>query len=94
MEKAQEERQAIPINTADEMSRGRYSNTLLVTHGPEEFIMDFLLQSPNGAHLVARVIVTPGHMKRIVKALAENLEKYEARFGEIQVDGSTPLSMQ
>jgi hypothetical protein len=73
------------INTGDELSRGRYSNTMLVAHGPEEFIMDWLLQSPNGAHLVSRVIVTPGHMKRIVNALHENLEKYEHDFGEIRI---------
>lgn len=84
MENSNNEVQQIPINTADELSRGRFSNTMLVTHGPEEFIMDFLLQSPNGAHLVSRVIVTPGHMKRIVRALQENLEKYEGRFGEIR----------
>jgi len=85
MEDFKNEPQQLPINTVDEMSRGRFSNTMLVTHGPEEFIMDFLLQSPNGPHLVSRVIVTPGHMKRIVRALQENLEKYESRFGEIRL---------
>ena len=73
------------INTGDELSRGRYSNTMLVAHGPEEFVMDWLLQSPNGPHLVSRIIVTPMHMKRIVKALHENLENYERTFGEIKI---------
>jgi hypothetical protein len=75
----------IQISTNDEMSRGRYSNSMLVGHGPEEFIIDWLLQSPNGTHLVSRIVVTPGHMARIVKALQENLEKYEESFGEIKV---------
>lgn len=79
------EPEPMPINTNDEMSRGRYSNMMLVAHGPEEFIMDWLLQSPNGGHLVSRIIVTPGHMKRIVKALEENLEKYEMECGEIRL---------
>ena|SRR4030042_4607673 len=84
MENIKSEPQPIQINTSDELSRGRYSNTMLVVHGPEEFIMDWLLQSPNGTHLLSRIIVTPGHMKRIVTALQENLDKYEQNFGRIK----------
>jgi hypothetical protein len=94
MENKKNEPQSIPINTGDEISRGRYSNTMLVTHGPEEFIIDWLLQSPNGAHLVSRIMVTPGHMKRIVKALQENLEKYEQNFGVIKMADSPTTMMQ
>ncbi len=75
---------SIQINTGDDQSRGRYSNSMLVAHGPEEFIMDWLLQSPNGAHLLARIIVSPGHMKRIISALEDNLNKYEEAFGAVR----------
>ena len=75
----------IQIATGDEMSRGRYSNTMLVSHTPEEFIIDWLLNSPSGTHLVARVIVSPGHVKRIIGALEENLAKYEAMYGAVRV---------
>jgi hypothetical protein len=84
----------IQINTIDEMSRGRYSNAMLVGHGPEEFIMDWLLHSPNGPHLVSRLIVTPGHMKRILNALQENVDKYEQTYGEIKVAESPTIIMQ
>ena len=84
--------QQLQINTVDEISRGRYSNTMLVAHGPEEFIMDWLLHSPNGPHLVSRIVVTPGHMKRIVMALQDNLRKYEDSFGEITM-AETPTTM-
>jgi len=94
MEKIKNEAQQLPINTNDELSRGRYSNTMLVTHGPEEFMMDWLLHSPNGAHLVSRIIVTPSHMKRIVRALQENLEKYEQNFGEIKITDPPTVIMQ
>ncbi len=77
--------QQMQINTQDDLSRGRYSNMMLVAHGLEEFIIDWVLHSPNGGHLVSRIIVTPGHMKRIVKALQENLEKYEENYGEINL---------
>jgi hypothetical protein len=83
MEPLKNEQHPIQINTSDETSKGRYSNTMLVAHGPDEFIIDWVLNSPNGAHLVSRVIVTPGHMKRICAALQENLRIYEDAFGEI-----------
>ena len=74
----------VQINTSDEMSRGRYSNNMLVTHSPEEFVIDWLLNSPGGTHLVSRIVISPGHMKRIVSALEGNLKKYESSFGEIK----------
>jgi len=79
------EQNPIQINTADETSKGRYSNTMLVAHGPEEFIIDWLLNSPNGAHVGARMSVTPGHMKRSCSAFQENVRLYEQTFGEIKV---------
>jgi len=75
----------IQINTGDELMRGRYSNSLIVSHSPEEFIMDWLLNSPSGTFLVSRIMVSPGSLKRIINALAENLEKYERQYGPIRV---------
>ena len=77
--------QQIQINTGDEMMRGRYSNSLIVSHSPEEFIMDWLLNSPSGTFLVSRIMVSPGSLKRIINALADNLEKYERQYGPIRV---------
>jgi hypothetical protein len=77
------------INTGDELSRGRFSNTMIISHSPEEFMIDWLLSSPTGTHLVSRIIVSPGHIKRIISALNDNLNKYESKFGkvkEIQAD--------
>ena len=73
----------VQINASDEVARGRYSNNMLVTHTREEFILDFLLTAPNGTQLVSRVMVSPGHMKRVLAALSDNLRKYEANFGEV-----------
>ncbi len=74
----------IQINTGDEISRGRFSNSMLITHSPEEFILDWLLNSPTGTHLVSRIMVTPGHMKRIIAALNDNLAKYEQKYGTVK----------
>jgi hypothetical protein len=84
-EKPPESTQQIPIITGDELSRGRYSNNMLVSHSPEEFIIDWLLNSPSGAHMVSRIIVSPGHMKRIIDALSDNLRKFENNFGSVRV---------
>lgn len=79
-----ENMQQIQVNTADEISRGRYSNGMLVSHGADEFILDWLLNSPNGSHLVSRIIVSPAHLKSIVNALKENLDNYEKQFGSVR----------
>jgi len=75
--------QQIQINTGDELSRGRFSNNMLVSHTPEEFMIDWLLNSPSGVHLVSRIIVSPGHLKRIIAALSENLSKFESSRGVV-----------
>jgi hypothetical protein len=77
--------QQIKINTADEISRGRYSNLMLVSHSPEEFMLDWLLNSPNGAHLVSRIILSPGNVKRAIEALTINLKQYEDKFGTVKL---------
>jgi hypothetical protein len=79
-DKVREGRQ-IHVSAADETARGRYSNSMLVVHSREEFIIDWLLNATSGAHLVARIVVSPAHMKRIIGALAENLRKYEEQHG-------------
>jgi hypothetical protein len=77
--------QQIQINTTDEISRGRYSNLMLVSHSPEEFILDWLLNSPNGPHLVSRIILSPGNVKRSIEALTINLKQYEDKFGAVKL---------
>ena len=76
--------QQLQINTIDELSRGRYANSMIITHSPEEFIIDWLVNSPNGTHLVSRIITSPGHIKRIIDALTMNLNNYEKKFGTVK----------
>lgn len=77
--------QQFQIQANEKTSLGRFSNSMFIAHGPEEFIIDWLLNSPTGAHLVSRIIVSPGHIKRIISALADNLMRYEEKYGEIKV---------
>ncbi|MFA4873263.1 MAG: DUF3467 domain-containing protein [Patescibacteria group bacterium] len=76
----------IQIRASDEVLRGLYANAMQVVHTKEEFIIDFLNLYPHqGLGVVnARVLTSPGHAKRIVAALADNIKKYEAQFGAIE----------
>jgi hypothetical protein len=78
-----EGKKEIEVSTTEEIKRGVFSNQAVVNHSPEEFVIDFLYRSPSGGTLSSRVILTPGHYKRLVKGMTENLRKYEERFGEI-----------
>lgn len=79
----QQQQQQIQIRSSDADLKGVYSNMVQVTHTQEEFILDFFnVVSPNGV-LAARVILSPGHLKRLAAALQENLKKYESRFGPV-----------
>jgi hypothetical protein len=77
--------QPIKINTADEISRGRYSNMILASHSPDEFMLDWLLNSPNGPHLVARIILSPANLKRTIETLKLSLQQYEEKFGIVKL---------
>lgn len=74
----------IQIKADDEVLKGRYSNTANIFHTKEEFVLDFMNIFPPTGTLNARVIVSPGHYKRILRAMEENLKRYEAGFGEVE----------
>ena len=63
-----------------------YANFALITHSASEIIVDFACVLPNTpkAKVHARIITTPMHAKLLLRALNENLEKYEAQFGKIK----------
>ena len=75
----------VQVKFPDNLQGGVYSNNMVVSHTKEEFIMDFLMVAAPAGSVTSRVIVSPGHIKRIVAALNENIAKYESMFGEIQL---------
>jgi len=89
----QNPQQNINIKISDEMLKGSYANMMLVQHNREEFILDFMNIIPPNGVVSARVITSPGHIKRIVAALADNLKKYEAQFGKIE-EAKAPTSQE
>lgn len=74
----------IQIKAKEETLKGIYSNLVIVSHSKEEFCFDFLFHHFSEPLLVARIIVSPSHAKRIMKVLQENLKIYEEKFGKIK----------
>jgi hypothetical protein len=76
--------QGLNVKIEDEELKGRYSNLLRITHTREEFILDFINLVPPQGIVTSRIVTSPGHLKRIIRALSANLERYEQLFGVIQ----------
>ena len=73
----------IPIKIPDDILRGVYANQMIVAHTREEFLLDFINLFPPGGVVNARIIVSPGHLKRMIRALQDNLQRYEREFGPL-----------
>ncbi|OOQ56449.1 DUF3467 domain-containing protein [Mucilaginibacter pedocola] len=78
----------INIELSEEMAEGVYANLAIITHSTSEFVLDFIRVMPGvpKAKVKSRVILTPEHAKRLLSALEDNVEKFEAANGRIKVD--------
>ncbi|CUT01502.1 DUF3467 domain-containing protein [Candidatus Chrysopegis kryptomonas] len=87
--------QQINIELGEKEAEGIYSNLAIITHSPAEFVIDFtrILPGVPKAKVFARIIMTPQHAKLLLKALDENIKKYEATFGEIKIFGESDQKM-
>jgi hypothetical protein len=76
----------VQIKADEKELQGQYSNLVMIHHNLEEFTLNFIYIFPNGQQgkLMSSTIVSPGHAKRICRALKENIERYEAQFGPIK----------
>lgn len=81
--------QQINIELSEEIAEGIYSNLVMIAHSAEEFVLDFIRVMPGvpKARVRSRIIVTPAHAKRLLRAMAENIERYERAHGEIEDAG-------
>ncbi len=82
----------LKLEVDKETARGRYANVAVIAHTKDEFIMDFALAYPGQSPVVnSRVIASPQHAKALLRSLADNITRYEARFGTIaeQVPNTT-----
>jgi hypothetical protein len=91
MEEAQKQQQ-VQIKADEKDLVGQYSNLAIIHHNAEEFTMNFIYVFPTvqQGKLMASIIVSPGHAKRLLRALEENIDRYEAQFGPIRDEVAPP----
>jgi len=81
-----ENKGGLNIELNDDVAQGVYSNLAVISHSTSEFIIDFVRMMPGipKAPVKSRIILSPDNAKRLLKALNDNLKKYEQTFGEIK----------
>lgn len=95
-----EQNNQLKINLSPEVAEGKYANLAIIGHSASEFILDFACVMPGtqAANVQSRLVMTPDHAKRLLAALQDNIQKYEAQFGPIKMqnapaaNGGVPLS--
>ena len=80
-----ENEKQLQIELSPEMAEGIYSNLAVINHSPSEFVLDFIQLMPGlpKARVKARVILTPQHAKRLIRAMEENVQRFESAHGPI-----------
>ena len=86
------------IEISEEVADGVYSNLAIITHSNSEFVLDFVRVMPGmpKAKVKSRVLITPQHAKRLMRALNENITKFESMHGNIREaempEGAIPMN--
>lgn len=82
----QQQPNQLNIEISEEVAEGTYANLAIITHSHAEFVVDFVNVMPGTpkSKVKSRIILTPQHAKRLMKALIDNVEKYEAANGIIK----------
>ena len=95
----QQPKNQINIELSEEQAEGTYCNLAMITHSNSEFIIDFIKMMPGvpKAKVKSRIILTPQHAKRLLRALTDNISKFEAIHGNIKVpegsEGMPPFNL-
>jgi hypothetical protein len=90
-----ENQNQLNIELTEDIAEGIYSNLAVISHSPTEFVIDFIRMMPNvpKAKVKSRIILTPHHAKRLLSALQDNINKFEALHGSISDNNTPPFPM-
>lgn len=80
------------IELPEDVADGIYSNLAIINHSVSEFVVDFITIMPGKpkAKVKSRIVLTPQHAKRFMRALADNIKKFEQANGEIEDNEKVP----
>lgn len=83
------------IELDEKMADGTYANLAIINHSVSEFVVDFINIMPGTpkAKVKSRIILTPQHAKRFMKAMADNVHRYEKAHGEIKDQDMPPIPL-
>ena len=93
MENQENNNGQLQIELKEEVAQGTYANLAIITHSSSEFILDFVRVLPGmpKAGVKSRIVLAPEHAKRLLRALEENIGKYERSFGLIPMPDEQPI---
>jgi len=72
------------IKIADNIPGAEYANAMQINHSKDEIQLMFLNIFAASGRVTGKIVTSPGHFKRMIKAMNENLDKYEKQFGKIE----------
>jgi hypothetical protein len=69
-----------------------YANTVIISHTLTEIVFDFIQIMPNDprARVESRVVMTPANAKMLLRALGENIARFEEKNGDIKLPPTPP----
>lgn len=93
-DKNKPQQQQLTIELGEKEAEGIYSNLAVISHSPAEFVVDFTRVLPGvpKARVYARIVMTPQHAKMLLNALGDNISKFEAQHGAINIEGQNQLA--
>lgn len=85
----------INIELDEKIAEGIYSNLAIINHSVSEFVIDFVSIMPGTpkSKVKSRIILTPQHAKRLLKAIGENVQRFEKAHGEIKDYEQPPIPL-
>lgn len=95
MDQKQPQQAQINIELDEATAEGIYSNLAIINHSPSEFVLDFVCIMPGApkAKVKSRIVLTPQHAKRLLRAMGENIHRYESAHGEIKDTEQPPIPL-
>jgi len=94
----EQKKNQLNIEISEEVADGIYSNLAIITHSNSEFVLDFVRVMPGvpKAKVRSRILLTPQHAKRLLRALTDNINKFEGLHGNIKEadlpEGALPMN--
>ncbi len=94
MEKSDNNNGRLQIDLREDVAQGTYANLAIISHSSSEFVLDFVRVLPGipKPAVQSRILLVPEQAKRLLRALEENISKYERQFGEISIHGGPSIA--